>query len=104
MSGYVGWSLPANTLQLINADIGPSPNVIWVSLAWTLSLAIGYALIGRMSDIFGRRYFFITTTGLALIGSIVAATANGVITSYAQTSSSGSAHLGSCPFPLFWAS
>ena len=30
ISGYLGWVLPANTLSLINAAIGPSPDIIWV--------------------------------------------------------------------------
>ncbi|KIW76455.1 hypothetical protein Z517_11201 [Fonsecaea pedrosoi CBS 271.37] len=75
---YAGFAMPANTLALINDDIGPSASISWVSLTWTLTVAVGYTLVGRLSDIFGRRYFFIGGATLALIGSIVAATARTV--------------------------
>jgi MFS family permease len=39
---------------------------------WTVGFGIGLALVGRLSDIFGRRWFFISATVLALIGNIVA--------------------------------
>ncbi|KIW81115.1 hypothetical protein Z517_04138 [Fonsecaea pedrosoi CBS 271.37] len=75
---YAGFAMPANTLPLINEDIGPSADINWVSLCWTLTVAIGYTLVGRLSDIFGRRYFFIGGAALGLIGSTVAATAKTV--------------------------
>jgi len=50
-----GFGLAAPNLALINADIGPDPNITWVSLVYTLTLAIGLLLVGRLSDLFGRR-------------------------------------------------
>lgn len=57
---------------------GPSPSINWVALCWTLTVTLGYTLVGRLSDIFGRRYFFIGGAALGLIGSIIAATATTV--------------------------
>ncbi|RDW77754.1 hypothetical protein BP6252_05807 [Coleophoma cylindrospora] len=78
ISNYLGWIMPSNSLTLINEAIGPSPNITWVALAYTLGLSVGFLLVGRLSDIFGRRWFFILGNVFALIGAIVSGTANHV--------------------------
>lgn len=78
ISNYLGWVLPSNSLLIINAAIGPSPNITWVALSYTLGLTIGFLIIGRLSDIFGRRWFFVLGNGLGLIGAIIGATATEV--------------------------
>jgi len=70
--------MPSNSLTLINEDLGPSANITWVAIAYTLGLSIGFLVVGRLSDIFGRRWFFIGGNAFALIGAIVAATATKV--------------------------
>jgi MFS family permease len=70
--------LPSNSLALIDASIGPSKNITWVALAYTLGLSVGFLIVGRLSDIFGRRWFFIIGNSFALIGAIIGATANHV--------------------------
>lgn len=74
----MGWVLPSNSLTLINDDLGPSKNINWVALAYTLGLSIGFLIVGRLSDIFGRRWFFIGGNAFALIGAIISATATKV--------------------------
>jgi len=51
--GVGGYALAAPELGVINADIGPDANATWVSLVYTLTLAIGLLLVGRLSDLFG---------------------------------------------------
>jgi MFS family permease len=70
--------MPSNSLALINESIGPSPNINWVALSYTLGLSVGFLIVGRLSDIFGRRWFFIIGNSFALIGSICSATATSV--------------------------
>lgn len=70
--------MPANTLLLIDADIGPSPNINWVATAWTLGSGIGFLLVGRLSDIFGRKWMVLGCNILCIIGCIVGATAQRV--------------------------
>ena len=72
--GCGGFSLAAPILSFINADIGPDPNLVWVALVDTLTAAIGTTIVGRLSDLFGRRWFFLGGSVCALIGCIVAAT------------------------------
>jgi MFS family permease len=54
------------------------PNVVWVALSYTLTIAVCLTIIGRVSDIFGRRWVFIGGAALAVIGSIVCATAQSI--------------------------
>ena len=58
--------------------VGPSLDISWVPLAFTLTSCIGFTLVGRLSDIFGRRYFFIVSVTMCLVGCAVAATAKNV--------------------------
>jgi MFS family permease len=74
----LGWVLPANTLLLINADIGPSLDINWVGTSWTLGSSIGFLLFGRLSDIFGRKYLVIASQILGTVGCIIGATAGSI--------------------------
>jgi hypothetical protein len=52
-AGVGGFALAAPELAVINADIGPNGNLTWISLVYTLTLAVGLLLVGRLSDLFG---------------------------------------------------
>ncbi|OCT45295.1 hypothetical protein CLCR_05641 [Cladophialophora carrionii] len=75
-----GYALAAPILGIINADIGPNKNIAWVPLMFPVGLAVGQTLLGRLSDIFGRRWFFAGGQGFGLIGAIICATARDVPT------------------------
>jgi MFS family permease len=68
----------APLLTTINEDIGPDPNIVWVSLSYLLTLTVFLALVGRLTDIFGRRWFFIIFSLIGTVGTIVGATAKNV--------------------------
>lgn len=70
----------APILTDINNDIGPDPNINWVPLTNLSCGAVFFLMVGQLSDIFGRRWFFIFGSGLALIGSIIGAVAQDVNT------------------------
>jgi len=76
--GLGGFALAAPLLSVINDDIGPDPNYVWVSLVYTLTLAIGQVLVGRFTDLFGRRWFFILGSALALVGCVISALATSI--------------------------
>ena len=84
--------------MLINAAIGPSPNIIWVSISWTAAFAVGFTLVGRLSDIFGRRWFFIASSLLGLIGNIIGASAQSINMLIATNSINGLAAAGQLSF------
>ncbi|KAF2190996.1 trichothecene efflux pump [Zopfia rhizophila CBS 207.26] len=97
---YLGWVLPANTLALINADIGPSTNLNWVATIWTIGSAIGFLLVGRLSDIFGRKWMVMGTSILGLVGCIVGATAKSIDTLIGANLMNGLAAAGQLSFGI----
>ncbi|OTB01318.1 hypothetical protein M426DRAFT_323587 [Hypoxylon sp. CI-4A] len=80
ISAFIFLLFPTNVLIYINQDIGPSPYIAWVNIARTLSLSFTYTILGRLSDLFGRRWFFIGGNVVALIGIIVCSVARNVDT------------------------
>ncbi|KAK3636702.1 hypothetical protein LTR56_014003 [Elasticomyces elasticus] len=98
ISGYLGWVLPANTLSLINLQLGPSTNIIWLAVSWQAAFAVGFLWVGRLSDIFGRRWFFIGSSVLALIGNIIGASAQSIEMLLATNTLNGLAASGQLSF------
>lgn len=78
VAGIGGFALAASILTIIDVDIGPSASLNWVSIVYLITQTIGQLILGRLTDLFGRRYFFFGCSILALIGSIVCATANNI--------------------------
>lgn len=78
LAGTAGFGYAAPILGVINADIGPSPYLSWVAITYTLCVAVGLTLVGRLTDLFGRRYFFIGGSLLGTIGSIVCSRAQSI--------------------------
>ncbi|OAG00721.1 siderophore iron transporter [Paraphaeosphaeria sporulosa] len=77
---YLGYVLPANTITIINADLGPDPNYALIPVVKTLCGGVGLIMVGRLSDIFGRRWFMIGGGVLGIIGSLINATAKDINT------------------------
>lgn len=77
-AGSGGFSLAAPVLASINQEIGPDPDITWVSLSWTLTQGISTLVVGRMSDVFGRRWIFIVASLLGTAGAIWASQAQSV--------------------------
>ena len=79
LSSTGGFALIAPVLSQIDIALSPpgqpSPAITWLALVYTMGLALGLLLVGRLSDIFGRRWFFIGGTVLGAIGAAVAGTA-----------------------------
>ncbi|TGJ82061.1 hypothetical protein E0Z10_g6707 [Xylaria hypoxylon] len=80
ISAFVFLLFPTNILSYINAEIGPSPYISWVNIGRTLALSFTYTILGRLSDLFGRRWFFIIGNIVALLGIVVCSTAQNVNT------------------------
>lgn len=74
-AGNSGLAYTGPILPIINADLGPDANVQWVSLVHPVGLSTGMTIVGRLGDLFGRRWFFIGGAFIALIGTLVSALA-----------------------------
>lgn len=81
-----------NVLSIINRDIGPSKNIILVPVTKTLGQGIAIILVGRLGDIFGRRWFLIGGQTLGAIGSIIGAQATSVNVLMGSTAFIGKFH------------
>jgi len=65
-------------IRHIDAELGHSPQHNWMLAAYTLCLAVCLPLTGGLSDIFGRRYFFMGGCLVSLVGTIIAVRAYSV--------------------------
>ncbi|OQV10594.1 hypothetical protein CLAIMM_14571 [Cladophialophora immunda] len=70
--------MPSAILAYINADLGPSPIYTWISVSWNLAAAVMVSVGGRLSDIFGRRYFYTAAPAISCVGAIVGATSHSI--------------------------
>jgi MFS family permease len=73
-------ALAAVLMSAVYPDIGPSTNVALVSTVWSAAQPIALLLFGRLSDRFGRRNFALGSCALAILGGIIAATAQSIET------------------------
>lgn len=70
--------IPAATISYIVADLPPNPNYAWITVAWPFGASIIVSIGGRLSDIFGRRYFMLCGSALGIVGCIVGATGQSI--------------------------
>lgn len=99
MAGIGGFALAASLLTMIDQDIGPSDSITWVSLVYLVTQAVTQTLVGRLSDLFGRRWFFIGSNIIALVGSIICACAQNVDTLIGGNTLVGIASAAQVSFP-----
>jgi EmrB/QacA subfamily drug resistance transporter len=66
----------ATALPRIVEDVGGAEHYSWVFSGYMLAVAVTTPVYGRLSDIYGRRPFFITGIALFIAGAVVGGTAN----------------------------
>ncbi|CAK7201513.1 hypothetical protein SEUCBS139899_004219 [Sporothrix eucalyptigena] len=75
---FTNFNLPASALTVINADLGYSPAYIWISDASVVVSCVGMLIVGRLSDILGRRNFLIGGQIFGVVGSAICAKATSI--------------------------
>lgn len=66
-------SLSDPVYQELTPVAGPTTYYNWILSAYTIAVSVTFPLSGGLSDIFGRRYFFLGGTVISLVGTVIAA-------------------------------
>ena len=61
----------ATALPTIAGEFDAFESFAWVGTAYIAAAAIGTPLLGKLSDLYGRRRVFLTTMGLFIVGSFL---------------------------------
>ena len=64
-------SIIATALPTIAGEFNAFESFAWVGTAYIAAAAIGTPLLGKLSDLYGRRPVFLTTLGLFIVGSLL---------------------------------
>ena len=64
-------SIIATALPTITGQFDAFESYAWVGTAYIVTSAIGTPLLGKLSDLYGRRLIFQTTMGIFLVGSFL---------------------------------
>lgn len=66
--------------KLVEFEKGPSDQLIWVLLSYILAESVTFTVIGQLTDIFGRRWYYIGGSILSVIGGIICCRATSINT------------------------
>ncbi|MGG0655267.1 MDR family MFS transporter [Rummeliibacillus pycnus] len=71
-------TIVATAMGTIVGDLGGMDKFIWVTSAYMVAEMAGMPIFGKLSDMFGRKRFFIMGLALFMIGSILCGTAQSI--------------------------
>jgi MFS family permease len=94
------FALAVPILAIVNDDIGPNPNITWISYVAILGIAVRLPITARYTVIFGRRTFIIVEQFVMAIGATVAAVAQNVPTLIGATAIMSSFSGGAYSYPF----
>ncbi|OAA63312.1 siderophore iron transporter [Niveomyces insectorum RCEF 264] len=75
---FINYTMPASAITVINAELGYSSSYIWISNASIVVTCVGTLIVGRLSDILGRRYFLIVGEVFGIVGAAIQAKATSI--------------------------
>jgi len=64
-------SIISTALPTIVGEFQSFENFAWVGTAYIVTAAIGTPLLGKLSDLYGRRRIFLVTLGIFIFGSLL---------------------------------
>ena len=62
----------STAMPRIIADLGGFDRYTWVTTSYLVASTSVLPIVGRLTDIYGRKWFFVTAIGIFLVGSILA--------------------------------
>lgn len=72
-------TIVAAAMGTIVSDLGDFNKFVWVTSAYLIASAAGMPIFGKLSDMYGRKRFFIFGVVVFLIGSILCGTADTIV-------------------------
>ncbi|TDF98002.1 MDR family MFS transporter [Paenibacillus piri] len=72
-------TIVATAMGTIVADLGGFDHFVWVTSAYMVTMMAGTPIFGKLSDMYGRKIFFITGLALFIVGSILCAAAQSIV-------------------------
>ncbi|MCY4452369.1 MAG: MDR family MFS transporter [Immundisolibacterales bacterium] len=69
--GALSQTVVATTMPLIIADLGGFDRYTWAATSYLVAATLAYPIVGRLSDIHGRRRFLLVGTAVFSAGSIL---------------------------------
>jgi EmrB/QacA subfamily drug resistance transporter len=70
-------TIVAPAMPVIVADLGGIEHYSWIATSTLLAMAVSVPVVGKLSDIYGRRSFYIWGLAIFMLGSILAGMAQG---------------------------
>lgn len=72
-------TIVATALGTVVADLGGMDKIVWVSAAYLIASVVGMPIFGKMSDMYGRKLFYVSGLGLFMLGSVLCGTAQDMV-------------------------
>ncbi|EXJ61054.1 hypothetical protein A1O7_05207 [Cladophialophora yegresii CBS 114405] len=74
-----GFVLVTSILVPIGTDLGDTQHISWIVGGWSIASSVSFSLAGAISDVFGRRWTIVAGEIIAIVGSIIACTAQSTL-------------------------
>ena len=69
--GALSQTVVATTMPLIIADLGGFDRYTWAATSYMVTATLAFPIVGRLSDIYGRRLFMLLGLAIFAVGSIL---------------------------------
>ena len=78
-NGAMDNTIVATSIGTIVSDLGGLDKFIWVTSAYMVAVMAGMPIFGKLSDMYGRKRFYIFGLLIFLIGSALCGTAQSIV-------------------------